>query len=203
MFILYLFSFGEIEGPNLASFNRYMPTFIFIWLSLALMLFFYYNKQKDHSGQVLKKMLLLTICLLLLQNPKNIKKLTPKVKPTPENLYEYHAKKISEKTDENAKIFLIVQNTAGDYQYAIKYYMNPRITNLSNYNFPQELTDYQEYFEKYIKDYMLEFDYLYIVNIEENIKNKYDFFFKDNHLETEKVYKIINNKSKIKLEEVF
>ena len=202
MFILYLFSFGEIEGPSLASFNRYMPTFRLIGLSLSLMLFFYNDTFKDKEGKVLKRLLILTAFLLLVQSPQNIRKLTPKVKKTPENLYEYHAKKISKKTEEDSKIFLIAQNTDGDYQYAIKYYMNPRLTNLSHFSFPKDLENYKDYFEKYLNDYILEFDYLYIVSIDEETKEKYDFLFKDNSLETEKIYKITNNKDKIKLKEI-
>ncbi len=200
MFTLYMFSFEEIEGPILASFNRYMPTFILIGMSICLMIFFNYDTVKDKQTNKLKTCLILLFFLLLIQKPTNIKKLIPKVKKTPENLYEYHAKKISSKTENNAKIFLLSQNTEGDYQYAIKYYINPRTTNLSYFSLPtKDILNYEQYFKEYIYDYILEFDYLYIVDIDDKVKEKYDFFLKENNIEIGKLYKIINDKNEIKL----
>lgn len=203
MFMLYMFSFGEIEGPILASFNRYMPTFILIGISTSLMIFFNYDNIKDKEVKSLKICLILVLILLFVQKPTNFKKLIPKIKKTPENLYEYHAKRINRKTENNSKIFLLAQNTEGDYQFAIKYYSNPRITNLYHFNLPtKDISNYEQYLKKNIYDYILQFDYLYIVNIDENTKEKYHFFIKENDIEIGKLYRIINAKNEIKLKEI-
>lgn len=199
MLILYVFSFGEVEGLALASFNRYMPTYILIGLSLCYMIFIYGEDNKNSNSNQLKYHIVLVILLLLFQYPSNIRKLLPKVKKTPINPYMYHASKISEKTESNSKIFLIVQNSGGDYQFAVKYYMNPRTTNLKYFSFPiDNIEDYKAYFDNNIKNYMVEFDYLYVITINDEIWNKYDFILKDNNIEKEQVYKIINQEKELK-----
>lgn len=198
MLILYVFSFGEVEGLALASFNRYMPTYLLIGLSISYMIFIYYDSR--YSKNSFKSYLILIIILILLQTPSNLKSLIPKVRKTPMNDYQYHASMIEKKTEPFAKVFLLVQNSEGDYQYAVKYYMNPRITNLTNFSFPVEnITNYQEYFHHYIKNELVKYDYLYIVRMDDVVKEKYDFLLKDYNLVENKVYKIVYKKGNLEL----
>ena len=49
MLVLYIFNFGPVEGPNLASFNRYMPTYILIGISVVIMLFVYAESKNNKN----------------------------------------------------------------------------------------------------------------------------------------------------------
>ena len=88
-----------------------------------------------------------------------------------------------------------------DNTLQIKYYINPRLTNLdySIWNI-EEASTVQEYFEKNVQDYMLDFDYFYILNLGNINIDDCQFLFDDySNVKNNQLYKIINNNGKIKL----
>ena len=72
MFFIYTSLFGDLEGPKLASFNRYMNTYILIGLILAI---YYY------ATVILEKasfdLLILCFICILVQSPSGLAKLLP------------------------------------------------------------------------------------------------------------------------------
>lgn len=199
MLVMYVFSFGPREGPGLASFNRYLPTYILVCLSLIIMMYIYIETNKKEEKK-LRNIMIICATLFLIQNSNLTANLYPKIDKENENMYQHHANIIKNQTEENAKVYMLAQGTVGDYQYFVKYYINPRITNLLYYSFPVEnIDDYQKYFEKEIQDYMLSYDYLYIVCIDEEFKEKYGFIFNNEKINPEGLYKVINKNGKVKL----
>ena len=199
MLILYVFNFGSYEGPILASFNRYMPSYILLLLSTIIMLYIYADNKKDKP---IKYGLLLIIILLLIENPYLLYKCKPIIKES--NQERVYINIIKKNTPENAKIFVLSQNQKidlNDNTLQIKYYINPRLTNLdySMWNI-EEASTVQEYFEKNIQNYMLDFDYFYILNFGNINIEDCQFLFDDySNVKNNQLYKIINNEGKIKL----
>ncbi|MCI8346521.1 MAG: hypothetical protein HFJ12_01055 [Bacilli bacterium] len=200
MLIMYVFSFGPVEGPNLASFNRYLPTYVLICMLFIVMLLIYIDSRDDKKSDSLKKYILIFCILILIQKPSFTTKITPQWKSSDESIFEYHAKKLMKKTKENSKIFLIAQNSTGEFQFFVKYYMNPRIVNRHRFNLPVANVDnYKEYFEQEIKNDMISFDYLYLAQIDDEFREKYQFLFSNSKVENEQLYKIKKNGNNFEL----
>lgn len=195
MLIMYVFSFGPYEGPNLASFDRYMPTYVLISIFLIFMIFInMYSNKKN----ILSKLIILTILLILIQSPSSISKCIPRIIKPKDNGFKGMANIINKNAKKNSKIYIIAQNSSGDYQFYIKYYLDDKTTNLKYYALPiLENDNYEEYFNINVKDYMYKYDYLYLAKIDDSFKEKYSFIFDNNNIKEGNLYKI--NKSNIKL----
>lgn len=198
MFVLYVFLFGPSEGPELASFNRYLPTYSLMGCLFVYFIFIFVDMQK--SKLEFKNIMFVFGLLVLVQGPSFTTKCIPKLVSEPLNFYQEHASIISQKTPENAKIFIVANNTKGDYQYYTKYYMNPRFVNLEYYNLALENDNYVEYFENILSPYLLNYDYLYLAVIDEEFINHYQFMFDNLDISTGNLYKIVNKHGIAKLE---
>ena len=135
-----------------------------------------------------------TIILVLINTPSNIRRLVPALRGY---TFEYvtHAEKIKEVVKGNKKVFLLAEETNGEYQYPIKYYANPIITNKEYFELDDNPT--KEYKEKLI-NYMKEYDYLYCIRIKDISRENYKELF--NNIEENTLYKIIYKNNKITLE---
>lgn len=196
MLVLYVFSFGDYEGPILASFNRYLPTYLILCFSLIYMLFLYINNKNNRFIYLF----LICCCLFLVQSPGNFLKFQPVLSQRPKTIFEHHAINIMDKVPNNSKVYIISQNSSGEYQYFVKYYMDTNVTNVKYYNLPViDIDDYHEYFSKNINDYMLKYDYLYLAVINDDFKEKYSFLF-NCEINGGEIFKIVNNNGLVLLE---
>ncbi len=194
MWCTYIFCFKETEAINLASFDRYMVTYVLIIIYFAIMFLLYCCYKKNNLSIIIY----LTIILFLLTTPKKLTYLTPfifKEKPT---FYETNALILKEQVEDNNKVFIIAEDTQGEYQYFVKYYANPIITNMTEYNWPtDEDTNYEKYYNS-IKDKIKDYDYLYIATINDKFNEKYHFVFPSD-VKEHQLYKIENNNKEYKL----
>ncbi len=194
MLILYVFCFGESEGPRLASFNRYMPTFALIILALLAMLFIYYSNNEKKIGYIY----LLAAVLLMIQSPSVLNRVFTPSNPIPtENEFEQNANCIEKDLSKNAKVYIIAEDSVGDHPYYMKYYLEENTVNTNNFNLSvDEGLDYKEYFKNNIYPLMKDYDYLYLAKINDSFKNNYKFLFK-NEIKEHQLYSIENKDGKI------
>ena len=188
MLILYLFCFGD-EGYTLASFDRYMDTYLLI--EFLIIIYYILIKKKYYI------IVITFIILVIFVEKSSLHYLKPVIIKTEITKEEIVAKDIVNKTKENSKVFLLSQDTGSTYQFSVKYYANPRITNLKYYDLP--LDNAKEFFDREVNNYMLGYDYLYVVNTTREINNKYDLF---RNIKNKELYKIINNNGKVKIKKV-
>lgn len=147
------------------------------------------------------KLIVLFIILFIIQHPVSMQKFVPQIKTNSDNIYLNHAINIKDKVEDNSKVFIIAQDSDGRFQFYIKYYLDTITTNLHHYNLPVNVIDnYEIYFEQNVEDYMLEFDYLYLAQINDKFIERYKFLFEDNTIETGKLYKINKENNKLKLD---
>ena len=196
MLILYIFCFGG-EGYTLASFNRYMDTYLLIeYISL----FIIFMKNNEEKNKFISYLIVLG-SLAIVMPKSSFKGIIPKINKTPISEEERIAKRIEEKIGKGKKVYVLSQDTDGFYQFSIKYYANPIITNIYNFSFPLTCEkECKDLFDKTTKEYMLKFDYLYVHNTTEEVNDKYDFAFKN--IENEKIYKIKEVNNELLLREV-
>lgn len=182
MLTTYVFCFNGVEALELYSFDRYMSTYILIVVLSYIMLLIYLCYKKN----VVKYIIYLTIILSLIVPTSKFYNLIPKLNKNSKNIYEENAEIIRKNVKGNKKVFILAQSTSGDYQFSIKYYANPIVTNLNNYNWPNDNT--KEYYKSIKKD-ITKYDYIYIANVNDNFNTNYKFVF-NNDIQNGQLYRI-------------
>jgi hypothetical protein len=134
MHLLYVFNFGPFEGPQLASFDRYMSTYaLIIFYSLSFIMISY-------KGVNWKYIIPLTIALMIIIPPRQYLRLRPDLIILHNHLYEnakLAASTIDNKVNVDDRVFIIDQDEKNGGVFYINYFSNKAIINRFNY----ELTD--------------------------------------------------------------
>ena len=178
MYLLYIFNFGPIEGPTLASFDRYISTYVLIALYVLFFILFYYKEIKY------RYIIILTIVLMCMIRPHQYLRLRPDLIILPNHLYDssrYAAKVIDTNAELNDKVFILDQEEKNGAVFYINYFSDKITTNLTNY----ELTNIIDY-----KDILKDYKYLYVYSLTTN------------ELELNKLYKIEIKDDKVDLVKV-
>ena len=191
MMLTYVFCFGEREGVALASFDRYMVTYILIGICLVIMIFIKFNDKKQ-----LSKYAFLIMALILIQNSNNLVYMVPNV--LYRGIYVEHKNTILNNTKKGDKIYFIAQGEDfGDSFNRLRFYLfdereiSSKYYNLKTYN--------KDFYFNTLMPYILNYDYLYIVKTSDILKIDYKFLFIDEPL-AGNLYKIINDNNELKLE---
>lgn len=171
MLFLYVFAFGKVEGPTLSSFNRYMPTFILISLITIFILINCIIDKFDTKKYFIVFGIVL-VFLLIIQNKENYLKLIPALRTSEKTLYEKCSHDLLTNEVFGKKIFIVAQDSEGDFQFRIKYYVGNIETNLNNYDWENN----KKYYET-IKEYVSNYDYLYLAQINDEFENTFGQYF--------------------------
>jgi len=207
LLILYLFSFSESEGLDVASATRYIKT-----MSLAMLIFFagilvmLLDKAKLNLAN--KIIVVLTFSMLILPNLGRILNDTyASFMNRPTQMEAYELEKIAEytisKTPQNAKIYFIWIDLSGDNSVFFRYAIYPRQSNqdctsikpigsLKAKDDPNPCYLTPEQFENTISTY----DFVYFASTSEEFKQNY--FVNLNKLDEPKgLFEIQKNGSKL------
>ena len=190
----YVFCFGPYEGPNLASADRYMDTFILIMFYLMIMIvFFIYDKTNDYRIPII------VFCVLLLLNKSsNLKNIAPQISLKEPDQYEIAGNYLTDNVLDNSRVFIIAQQSSGSYQYFVKYYAKPIVVNLSDYSLPSEP---DVYYKNYLKTILHGYDYVFIINTDESLNVYYEDIF-GNDLKNNLLMKIEKSDKDITLKRI-
>ena len=192
MLVMYTFSFGPREGPILASFNRYMPTYVIVCMTLLYMMLINVCESQKEEKKSLRILIATMVVLILVQAPDTLSKFYPRILKSGESDFEIHANIIRPQIEENSKLFIIAEDTPGNFQYRIKYHLDGVTTNLEYFNLETDeskIENFDEYvagFKNYLKDY----DYLYIGNLNDDFNDMYGFLFDENEVKVTNLYKV-------------
>lgn len=199
MLLLYVYCFDEFEGPQIASYDRYMSSYLLICFYLIIFIYSYYNEIKIN-----KKILSTIFLILIIINPISYVKLRPDLILLNNHTYDEYksaAVLIDKNTNNNDKVFIIDQLEKNGAMYYINYFSNKISTNKIMYDFKTELDDSESYFYSNYYEYLKSFDYVYTYSIDNNFINKYSFLTK-NEIKEKKLYKIEKKQGKIFLKEI-
>ena len=137
------------------------------------MLAIIYSYKQKNIAYILCPMVVVAILI----SPDKINRSYPALVASEATVYEKNAQIIRNSLKENAKVFIIAQNSLGNYQYFVKYYANPITTNMINYNWPvSDDINPNDYYNS-IKENISEYDYLYIASLDDAFTEKYSFVF--------------------------
>ncbi len=190
---LYLTVFGSYEATVLASFERYMGTYVYMSLSLAIMIVY------TAFSNTMISSLLPVLVLLILTNGSNLKLLNPN------NHYNYkediHNKELFKQIDsfisDDDKVLVISQTRDYFIEIYLKYlYPNKHFSfasvnegDNSSYYLNLSLEEWQEYYQN--------FDYIYLYNTDERFYLEYWKNVEDADLLNDRLYEIEDGKLKI------
>ncbi|MBR3168137.1 MAG: hypothetical protein IKF18_05595 [Erysipelotrichaceae bacterium] len=160
MLMLYVSSFGEIEGPPLASFDRYMIAYLYFGVCLLAYTVF---SEEENTARCLALLLFLGLTF----EYNDIYHLNPLVK---DKKFVSGDNVVSELLDVDVPIgkrVLIInsQNTRDDLLYRLEYYQDWEYDILADEIF--EMTE--EYYVETLKEY----DYLYLLHIDDAYVEKF------------------------------
>lgn len=190
MLCLYVFCFGDYEGPRLASINRYMQSYIFVGTSIVTMIYYYSIVNNKYK---IEPIIILLTLLFICQSAGKLSSIFPAINKPSENIYEIYGNYISSNVDDGAKVFILAQNSEKEYNYFVKYYANPIITNMEYYSWDDStITNTKNYFDKNIKKYLSDYDYIFIAKLDDNFSDKYSWLF-NGKIENGQLYKIDYN----------
>ena len=177
-YLLYVFNFGPVEGPAIASFDRYMSTYVLICLYILLFILFYYKNIK------FRYLFIILVAVMIPIRPHQYLRLRPDLIILSNHHYDesrYAAEKIDKYVRQDDKVFIIDQVEKNGAVFYINYFSNKATTNLTNY----EMINIKDN-----KEVLQEYDYLYTYTLN------------NNELELHQLYKINIENNKVKLVKV-
>lgn len=192
MLILYVFTFSKYESLTLASFDRYMSTYILIYIYTLIFIYMSYNKEFFKNKNL--SMISLFIIILLIV-PSSYLKIRPDqilIQNKKYDKYKNIAYNIDNKVNCYDKVFIIDQIENDGAVFNINYYSNKFSVNTTKYSFDVNVENSYNYFYDNIYNDIKKYDYLYTYSIDDCFVEKYGFLFDDIKVNT--LYKInVNN----------
>ena len=201
MLILYLYSFNEIESVSLASYERYMSTYILIVLYMLIYMYLDYIEIKKEN---IKKYIIVLFIILFMIKPISYVKLRPDLILLNNHYYDSYRSAVNvidNHVNNMDKVFIVDQKEQDGAVFYINYFSNKVSTNLLHYDLTMNSSNKEMYFNNNYKEYMENYDYLYIYLINDTFIDDYKFL-SNNKLKENTLYKIVKNNTNIYLEEI-
>lgn len=177
--IVYMFVFQETQGTQIASFTRYINTYL---LAMVLNLVFFILEKTEW-----KTLLIAFIMLLLMGKGLNQLMLDPRIESSmnfERQIIARKADQIVENVSKNEKVYIVDQKLDYGTEFMqLRYFIAPIETNLLyewNIGYEQDGVFYkmaltqEEFIDKIIEE---NYDYVYIINIKENFLEEYKDIF--------------------------
>ena len=204
MYYLYATAFSESEAMDLASFVRYMSSFLIMAIYILLAIYFESGIWKKHQRGY--NILLLSVLAALLVFQTDYEQLLPGMFSHDEEMTSdgiTNAAQITDYTPEGSRIFFIRRGDDGLFASMQRYYCNPRIVTGSSVGPPTDETDHWSVdlsLEEFVCT-LSEYDYLYFDILDEAFLQKYSAVFEDpEQLNNNSIYKITGLNPLITLE---
>ena len=199
MLLLYLFKFAEIEAVSLASFYRYLGTFLLIILLIEFLISIRNDKNFIY-------IILITILIL----PSNVlyNNFTNKAKAI-ETRYNYNvaSNTIKSYAKENDKVYIIIQNTTGYEFWQMRFVLRPiKINPNFTWSIGTKYTEgdiwTKEYDKKTWMNLLLKekYSFVYLHRIDDQFINEFKpLFFKQSKISEGNIYRVDKKSKKLVL----
>ncbi len=178
MLMMYTFSFGPEEGPVLASFDRYMNTYIFImWMSfLLLMTYIFVMHFSDRGIFVLGVLMALGLLFYIVVQKQWDRITAPATYQSMNDVYQENAAYLETNTPDDARI-LFIDTSLDEYHfryqcYALRYLTTPRIYQPQDWRSRMERASIAE-----MKQELTQWDYVYFIHVDESWTDSYGSLF--------------------------
>ena len=197
MMLLYIFCFGPVEGPALASFERYLGTF---WYAIAMLGFCFFLFKTKEFAKLPNLGLFALVFFLTIPNSASIG-LTILRNFDAKN-YTDATSLIKKNVKPGEKVYVISQGSNGTNNVRLKYLLNPIETNPtyeSAFSFgPEDDSDIwtRTYTPEELKEALAGYDYVYLYDVDGYFANTYYKLF-NSSINAGQLYKITDDKYKL------
>ena len=196
--ILYFFCFVPYESLRLASFIRYMNTYLLFLLAITAMIFFQKITYSKKTELNLAIFLVFIAIFNIVKGEINIR--IPYKNTSITNRYLEDSKIIESNTKEDDKIYIISQKNDGSSFFTLSYLTSPRKYNMDNFSIGKSEGDIftKDISITELSKFLIEgnYEYLYIQKIDENFIINYATMFKDKNPIEKHIYKIEKQENK-------
>ena len=181
MFLLYVFSFGPQEGPVLASYERYMNTYLYaLWLIVVMLALHAFTEYGENKTWIFAAGCLgaCLAALYLATGDAGSRIDAPKTYVSINQEFASDARYLEEHTPEDARI-LFLDQTLDEYHfryacYAFRYLLNPRIFPAQDWKSRMENASPEE-MERELENW----DYVYVIHADEQWQERYGALFEE------------------------
>ena len=205
MYFLYATAFSEREALMLASFDRYMNSFLISVILLLTAAFYESELWKKHKRTFFVILLIFFLDLSLLHRNAFEQMLPGNLSHDEEKIafYTEAASIINDTTPENARIYLLRRADNGSVMWRLRYLCSPRTIDWDSVGPP--VTDFDVWstdlsageFAERLKDY----DYIFFFGVDDMFMEKYAGVFDNLPPEPdEKIFKLSSTESTLHLE---
>lgn len=196
MFVLYLFTYSEGEAIRLASFERYMQTYlVFELYTLIFITTIGVSKCNNFKTILITEMAMLIMCVLFIQTNYQYLKLKTEYDGLGTQ-YEFVelTKQIDEFVDSEDKVLIISQTKDHFLEIYLRYrYLNYDFTYVAvgepdetfPYRLPLTFEEWQEYYSEY--------DYIYTYNTDEDFYHNYWLNLQEEYLLNNRFFTVNEN----------
>lgn len=205
LLLIFIYAFLEPEGRALASFPRYISTYLIAWAIMILTLLL------KHKKSIVPILIGLLVCIYSSNIITLVKPVSKGISVIPENVNNW-SKEIIEKVDEDSKVFIIIQQDNGYQFHTLRYLISPIKTNLlyewnlGPTNETSELATLNMTKEEWLNKLKSEkFDYVYLANVDDQFIELYGSLFGKEKTKEDlenKIYKIGVNNEEITFDEI-
>ena len=191
MFVLYMFCYSDSEMLQLASYARYMDSYIVSEFLILFSWLIYLVRQKRPSYINCKNLLIIFMVFTVVLSPAKLVCLMPQlIQGEPLHTYREQAEMLQNKTYEEAKILVISNNNVQNIYYLNYYLSNRKMDTRYLYeNISQVDAEDSEYWTDII-ECIEENDFIYIIDASENVTLKLTSFTDSNEIKDRTIYQV-------------
>lgn len=195
MYYLYMTGFSEYEARLLASYDRYMDTFIVAAVFLALGTVFYFAKINSFVIKIMGVLLLQNLIFF-----GDCGQVIPRNSIDRKALYTQEADYLKNSVPEDAKVAVIIKNEMSLAEDALEYYSFPVKIGVA---YPNDVKDdlnrfSYDYSNEELAEWISKYDYVYFMNIDEKFIERYGGIFEEpDDLIRGEIYKVSYEGNKI------
>ena len=208
MYFMYCTNFEEYEARRLASFERYMNTFIIVALFLLFAVYFESELWKTKKMRTVPVIAFAVIIAgVVAFYPEAVVQVLPGFVTGDERsmaIFTDGAEVIKENTDENASVYIVVRGDNGDYLRHQEYYCGPRKIgggSIGPVMYDGDIWSEDLTLEEFIED-LEGYDYIYFSDVDDVFVMKYADAFEDPTLISDGViYKLVEIDQTVQLEQ--
>ncbi len=206
MAVMYAYFFNNEEMKILASYERYMASYVLGEVLLLLMVFLICLSRVRKVSLSIPKICVVAACAIAAFNPMNTVFIMPQgLREDVNARYKPDAKFLSEKTVAGDSVFVVYDSSKvypswwGAYQVYLQYYLNDRYISrekVGAYSLDFKTAEEKESLTKAI----IKNDYLYLKATNSHINDVYKEYFGTDKPQEEAIYKVVTNSDGTTLE---
>ncbi|WP_061249393.1 hypothetical protein [Leptospira alstonii] len=209
LLLMYLYSFGDYEGPRLASFERYMGIIFLAW---AIVIWGFLlqaaDQEKKYYSYILKGIAFVCVLSLSPARAAGFVFLSPQPLPIRTEIRSLLSG-VTSNIENDKKVYIVWQNTTGFEPWILAYELLPRITStrsmgwsLGRPYYPGDIWTADWTLQEW-SDRLASYDFVLLASVDSRFWERYLPLFRvTSNIKNEKLFRVIKGNRRVQLEAV-